>query len=97
MTGRHPAAAARGAPGIYAPLLVCVAFALFPVYHMFLTSIKTDGALYNLSLNPLLVSLGALTAEHYRLLFTDTRITINDSTRQTTCVGNCSNWRHSPG
>ena len=72
MTDRHPPAAARRSLGIYAPLLVFVAFALFPVYHMFLTSIKTDRALYNLSLNPLLVSLGALTAEHYRLLFTDT-------------------------
>ena len=72
MTERHPAAAARRAFGIYTPLLVFVAFALFPVYHMFLTSVKTDRALYNLSLNPLMVSLGALTAEHYRLLFKDT-------------------------
>ncbi len=63
---------ARRTLGIYAPLLLFVTFALFPIYHMFLTSIKTDRALYNLSLNPLLVSLGALTAEHYRLLFTDT-------------------------
>jgi len=58
--------------GVYAPLLMYVAFALFPIYHMFLTSIKKDNALYNLSLNPLLVSLGALTAEHYESLFTDT-------------------------
>jgi multiple sugar transport system permease protein len=63
---------ARRTLGIYTPLLLFVTFALFPIYHMFLTSIKTDRALYNLSLNPLLVSLGALTAEHYRLLFTDT-------------------------
>ena len=72
MTDRRVAAAARRAVGIYAPLLLFVAFALFPVYHMFLTSIKSDRALYNLSLNPLMVSLGALTTEHYRLLFTDT-------------------------
>ena len=54
---------ARRTLGIYAPLLLFVTFALFPIYHMFLTSIKTDRALYNLSRNPLLVSLGALTAE----------------------------------
>jgi multiple sugar transport system permease protein len=72
MTNGLPAGAFRRAFGIYAPLLLFVAFALFPIYHMFLTSIKTDRALYNLSLNPLMVSLGALTAEHYRLLFTDT-------------------------
>ena len=72
MTDRRVAGAARRAFGIYAPLLLFVAFALFPVYHMFLTSVKSDRALYNLSLNPLLVSLGALTTEHYRLLFTDT-------------------------
>jgi multiple sugar transport system permease protein len=72
MTDRRIAGAARRAFGVYAPLFLFVAFALFPVYHMFLTSIKTDRALYNLSLNPLMVSLGALTAEHYRLLFADT-------------------------
>jgi multiple sugar transport system permease protein len=58
--------------GIYAPLLLYVGFALFPIYHMLVTSIKTDNALYDLSCNPLLVSLGALTIEHYKLLFTDT-------------------------
>ncbi len=57
---------------VYAPLGLFAAFALFPVYHMLLTSVKTDRALYDLSLNPLMVSLGALTAEHYRLLFKDT-------------------------
>lgn len=72
MTDRPSVGGARRALIIYAPLLLFVAFALFPVYHMFLTSVKTDRALYNLSLNPLMVSLGALTAEHYRLLFTDT-------------------------
>ncbi len=62
----------RQAMGVYLPLLMYVGFALFPIYHMFLTSIKKDNALYNLTLNPLLVSLGALTAEHYKLLFSDT-------------------------
>lgn len=57
---------------VYIPLLMYVAFALFPIYHMFLTSIKKDSILYNLTLNPLLVSLGALTADHYKLLFSDT-------------------------
>ena len=57
---------------IYIPLLMYVAFALFPIYHMFLTSIKKDAALYDLSLNPLLISLGNLTADHYKLLFTNT-------------------------
>lgn len=58
--------------GVYIALLMYVAFAIFPIYHMFLTSIKKDTALYNLSLNPLLISLGNLTIEHYKLLFTDT-------------------------
>ena len=54
------------------PLLLYVVFALFPVYYMFVTSIKKDSELYNLNSNPLLVTLGALTSEHYKLLFTDT-------------------------
>jgi multiple sugar transport system permease protein len=58
--------------GIYTPLFVFVGFALFPIYHMFITSLKKDSELYDLSKNPLLVSLGALTPEHYKLLFTDT-------------------------
>jgi multiple sugar transport system permease protein len=58
--------------GTYLPLLLYVGFALFPIYHMLLTSLKTDSALYNLTLNPLLVSMGSLTAKHYRLLFGDT-------------------------
>ncbi len=64
----------RTRPGlrVYAPLFIYVGFALFPIYHMFLTSIKKDSVLYNLTLNPLFVSFGNLTLDHYRHLFSDT-------------------------
>ncbi len=57
---------------VYLLLGVFVVFALFPVYHMLVTSFKTDAELYDLRANPLLISLGGLTLDHYRLLFTDT-------------------------
>ena len=72
MDKRKSVQALKRISSIYMPLFVFVVFALFPIYHMFITSIKKDNDLYDLSLNPLLVSLGALTPEHYRLLFTDT-------------------------
>jgi multiple sugar transport system permease protein len=50
------------------PFLV---FALFPFYHMALTSLKTDRELYDRSAVPLLIRQGA-TLEHYTKLFTDT-------------------------
>jgi len=57
---------------VYIPLLVYTLFALFPVYYMFITSIKKDSELYRLKANPLLVTLKGLTMEHYKLLFTET-------------------------
>ena len=62
----------RRAATIYLPLALYLIFTLLPLYNMFLTSIKVDNRLYNLKLNPLLISFGALTADHYKLLFTDT-------------------------
>jgi multiple sugar transport system permease protein len=51
-----------------APFLV---FALFPFYHMALTSLKTDRELYDRQGMPLLIRQGA-TLEHYRTLLWDT-------------------------
>jgi multiple sugar transport system permease protein len=50
------------------PFLV---FALFPFYHMALTSLKTDRELYDRQGMPLLIRQGA-TLEHYRTLLWDT-------------------------
>jgi multiple sugar transport system permease protein len=57
---------------IYLPLIAYTLFALFPIYYMFITSIKKDSELYQLKANPLLVTLQGLTLEHYRLLFRET-------------------------
>ena len=46
-------------------------FALFPFYHMALTSLKTDRELYDREAVPLLIRQG-VTFEHYLKLFTDT-------------------------
>jgi multiple sugar transport system permease protein len=46
-------------------------FALFPFYHMALTSLKTDRELYDRDAVPLLIRQGP-TLEHYVKLFTDT-------------------------
>ena len=46
-------------------------FALFPFYHMALTSLKTDRELYDRNAVPLLIRQGP-TLEHYTKLFTDT-------------------------
>ena len=51
-----------------APFLL---FALFPFYHMALTSVKTDRELYDRTANPLLVRQGP-TVEHYQKLVWDT-------------------------
>jgi multiple sugar transport system permease protein len=51
-----------------APFLV---FALFPFYHMALTSLKTDRELYDRQSVPLVIRQGA-TLEHYRTLLWDT-------------------------
>jgi len=57
---------------VYLPLLAYTLFALFPVYYMLITSIKKDSELYQLKANPLLVTLGGFTLEHYKLLFKET-------------------------
>jgi multiple sugar transport system permease protein len=51
-----------------APFLL---FAVFPFYHMALTSLKTDRELYDRGAVPLIIRQGA-TLEHYTRLFTDT-------------------------
>jgi len=53
---------------LLAPFLL---FALFPFYHMALTSLKTDRELYDREAVPLLIRQG-VTFEHYLKLFTDT-------------------------
>jgi multiple sugar transport system permease protein len=52
-------------------LLPFLLFALFPFYHMTLTSLKTDAELYDRSSVPLLIRQG-LTLEHYQKLLWDT-------------------------
>ena len=61
--------------GVYLPLMLYTLFALLPVYYMLVTSFKKDSELYQLKANPLLVSLGAVTLEHYQLLFRETLFT----------------------
>ncbi|PYM15489.1 MAG: sugar ABC transporter permease [Candidatus Rokuibacteriota bacterium] len=53
---------------LLAPFLI---FALFPFYHMALTSLKTDKELYDRQAVPLLIRQG-VTLEHYAKLFWDT-------------------------
>ena len=52
-------------------LLPFIVFALFPFYHMALTSLKQDRELYDRAANPLLITQGA-TLEHYQKLLWDT-------------------------
>jgi multiple sugar transport system permease protein len=57
--------------GIHLLLVPFLIFALFPFYHMALTSLKQDRELYDRDSVPLLIRQGA-TLEHYTKLFTDT-------------------------
>jgi multiple sugar transport system permease protein len=57
--------------GIHLLLVPFLIFALFPFYHMALTSLKTDRELYDRTAVPLLIRQGP-TLEHYTKLFTDT-------------------------
>jgi multiple sugar transport system permease protein len=57
--------------GIHLLLVPFLIFALFPFYHMALTSLKQDRELYDRNSVPLLIRQGA-TLEHYTKLFTDT-------------------------
>jgi len=55
----------------YAAVIVLVTFSAFPFYWMLITSLKTDGDLYNLDSNPYWFN-GAPTLAHLEYLFTDT-------------------------
>ena len=56
---------------VHAALVPFLIFAVFPFYHMTLTSLKTDRELYDRGAVPLLIRQGP-TLEHYTKLFTDT-------------------------
>ena len=56
---------------LHVALLPFLFFALFPFYHMALTSVKTDRELYDRAANPLMIRQGP-TAEHYQKLVLDT-------------------------
>lgn len=57
--------------GAYVGILPFVGLALFPFYHMLLTSLKTNEEIYDLGANPFIVERG-VTAAHYLLLFNET-------------------------
>lgn len=61
----------RAGVGTYVGILPFLGLALFPFYHMVVTSLKTNAEIYDLSANPFVVGQG-LTAEHYLLLFQQT-------------------------
>jgi multiple sugar transport system permease protein len=56
---------------VHVGLLPFLIFALFPFYHMTLTSLKTDGELYDRAAVPLLIKKGP-TLEHYQKLIWET-------------------------
>ena len=56
---------------VYLPVLPYVLFALFPLYFMLVTSLKSNAELYDLNAVPFWIVRG-LTADHYQLLSTDT-------------------------
>jgi multiple sugar transport system permease protein len=56
---------------LHVALVPFLFFAVFPFYHMTLTSLKTDREIYDLKAVPLLIRQGA-TLEHYRNLIWDT-------------------------
>lgn len=66
-TARHRGLPRRTAV-LYAPLLLLMAFTLFPFWWMIATSLKPDAELYNVRQPPLWVK--TVTFEHYRELFT---------------------------
>jgi multiple sugar transport system permease protein len=65
-----PRALARRTLTSYLPIALMVALTLFPFYWMAITSLKSDGELYNLQSNPLLVFQPVLT--QYQRLLNDT-------------------------
>jgi multiple sugar transport system permease protein len=56
---------------LHAALLPFLIFAVFPFYHMTLTSLKTDRELYDRSASPLIIRQGP-TLEHYQKLLWET-------------------------
>jgi ABC-type glycerol-3-phosphate transport system permease component len=56
---------------LHIPLAPFILFSLFPFYCMAVTSVKSDGELYDLTAIPFLIQRGA-TLEHYQLLLRDT-------------------------
>ena len=56
---------------VYLPVLPYILFALFPLYFMLVTSLKSNAELYDVNAVPFWITHG-LTADHYRLLSTDT-------------------------
>ncbi len=54
----------------YIPIVLMIVVTLFPFYWMFITSVKSDGELYNLQSNPLIVLQPVLT--QYQKLLSDT-------------------------
>jgi len=56
---------------VYLPVLGYVLFALFPLYFMLVTSLKSNAELYDVNAVPFWISRG-LTTEHYGLLWRDT-------------------------
>ena len=56
---------------VYLPVLAYVLFALFPLYFMLVTSLKSNAELYDVNAAPFWISRG-LTTDHYGLLSRDT-------------------------
>src|SRR5262245_23471052 len=56
---------------VYLPVLPYVLFALFPLYFMLVTSLKSNAELYDVNAVPFWIMRG-ITADHYRLLSSDT-------------------------
>ena len=56
---------------VYMPVLGYVLFALFPLYFMLVTSLKSNAELYDVNAVPFWIARG-LTGDHYGLLSTDT-------------------------
>src|SRR4029453_10060157 len=56
---------------VYLPVLPFVAFALFPLYFMLVTSLKSNAELYDVGSVPFWIS-GGMTLSHYGLLSPDT-------------------------
>ena len=70
-SGRAWARRVRPVFTLYMPVTPFVFFALFPLYFMFVTSLKKNAELYDVNAAPFLIRKG-VTFGHYALLSTDT-------------------------